>query len=372
MNTACRTVQPRSKALDILRAVAILLVFCRHMTVCPETTNKFLFHVSRVLECGGWIGVDLFFVLSGFLISGLLFREYQKKGRISPGQFLIRRGFKIYPAFFVFLSVSVVLTYISTRTIHWKGILVESLFLTSYLRQPAMFNHTWSLGVEEHFYLLLPALFVLLIRRTRGSQSFSSIPRICLWLATACLAARVINVLVWPDHHSRPVFQSHCRFDSLFFGVLLSYYSHFKTEAFNQLCAKRWVWFLIAGIMCYAPAFYFPLFETPIIYTFGFTLFTFGGGCLLMGFLGMPIANSSLIARCLALIGMYSYSIYLWHGYANGYMYAFIVGKNIHLWNWIAYFICYVGASILYGMLLAKVVEFPCLAIRDRLYPSRS
>jgi peptidoglycan/LPS O-acetylase OafA/YrhL len=80
----------RLRELDFLRGIAILLVLLRHIHLFSFTKNM------------GWIGVDLFFVLSGFLVSGLLFKEYIKFGNIRPKLFLIRRGFKIYPIYFLF------------------------------------------------------------------------------------------------------------------------------------------------------------------------------------------------------------------------------------------------------------------------------
>jgi peptidoglycan/LPS O-acetylase OafA/YrhL len=82
----------RNERLDILRCIAILLVFGRHGFIYGTWMNV------------GWAGVDLFFVLSGFLISGLLFNEYQKTGEISLKRFYLRRGFKIYPAFWAMLT----------------------------------------------------------------------------------------------------------------------------------------------------------------------------------------------------------------------------------------------------------------------------
>src|SRR4051812_10077352 len=80
----------RLRELDFLRGVAIILVLLRHIPLFDSTMRM------------GWIGVDLFFVLSGFLVSGLLFKEYLKFGDIRPKLFLIRRGFKIYPVYFIF------------------------------------------------------------------------------------------------------------------------------------------------------------------------------------------------------------------------------------------------------------------------------
>jgi peptidoglycan/LPS O-acetylase OafA/YrhL len=84
----------RDKRLDVLRCVAILLVLFHHSAVLPSISQM------------GYVGVDMFFVLSGFLISGLLYREYQKRGAISFKRFFIRRGLKIYPACLVMLLVT--------------------------------------------------------------------------------------------------------------------------------------------------------------------------------------------------------------------------------------------------------------------------
>jgi peptidoglycan/LPS O-acetylase OafA/YrhL len=360
----------RNQALDVLRAVAILLVFSRHMKVCPAEASQLLSQTTQTLAQGGWIGVDLFFVLSGFLISGLLFREYKKTGTVSPVRFLIRRGFKIYPAFFVFLVASVSISYYMTHTVKWKGVLTESLFLTSYLRTPALFNHTWSLGVEEHFYIFLPVLFLGLVIWTRGKDSFRFVPKICVGLAIACLMARLTNHFLWPQLPNRCVFQSHCRFDSLFFGVLLAFFANFKAEAFKRLCIchrKKW---LLAGAICYTPAFIFPLMQTPAMLTFGFTVFTLGGGFFLMGALGRP-ASSNLIIRCLAFMGAHSYSIYLWHEFV-AWRALQLINVSSSISQWSAYFFCYVAGSILLGIFMAKAVEFPGLIVREKLFPSQT
>jgi peptidoglycan/LPS O-acetylase OafA/YrhL len=91
----------RSKAIDILRALAVFLVLGRHMipvaSAGPSIPGYFAHSFTTLWVRGGWIGVDLFFVLSGFLVSGLLFRGHQKFGVLSGKDFLIRRGLKIYP-----------------------------------------------------------------------------------------------------------------------------------------------------------------------------------------------------------------------------------------------------------------------------------
>src|SRR5712691_7279144 len=97
----------RLKPIDILRAIAVLLVLGRHMIPPPASAGWIFNRLARVWACGGWVGVDLFFVLSGFLVSGLLFREHEKFGRISVKHFVIRRGLQIYPAFWLLIAVTV-------------------------------------------------------------------------------------------------------------------------------------------------------------------------------------------------------------------------------------------------------------------------
>src|SRR4051794_29454248 len=87
--------KPRNMNLDVLRGVAILLVLGRHFDYFPLWTRV------------GWAGVDLFFVLSGFLISGLLFEEWKRTGSINIKRFYIRRALKLYPAFYALLLVTI-------------------------------------------------------------------------------------------------------------------------------------------------------------------------------------------------------------------------------------------------------------------------
>ena len=98
----------RNRNLDALRAVAILLVLGRH------------FEYFRLWSQVGWAGVDLFFVLSGFLISGLLFAEWKQRGSIGIARFYVRRGLKIYPAFYVFLAMTAAAEGRSVSAASWE------------------------------------------------------------------------------------------------------------------------------------------------------------------------------------------------------------------------------------------------------------
>jgi peptidoglycan/LPS O-acetylase OafA/YrhL len=126
---------PRVAALDVLRAVAVTLVILYHCTGeasagpgWPEAARE----VLRVVSRGSWIGVDLFFVLSGFLVSGLLFREYRARGTVSAGRFLVRRGFKIYPPFYVMLAYGALRIFtlgVPASEFPWMTYLSEAAFV---------------------------------------------------------------------------------------------------------------------------------------------------------------------------------------------------------------------------------------------------
>lgn len=357
----------RSSAIDILRAVAVLMVIGRHMDRCPERTSVVLHWITDRLELGGWVGVDLFFVLSGFLVSGLLFREYQENGVVSVKRFLIRRGFKIYPAFWVFFLISVSVLCIRQEHINWLAIPSELLFVQNY--GPAVMPHTWSLAVEEHFYFFLAILFWVLQQTRNEKNPFRLVPIIFVVLAVECLVLRL-----WTAHLAVVYIgkiqncSTHLRMDSLFCGVLVSYYYHFHARRFVAW-SSRWRWWLVsAGLLLVSPVFCFVFKTTPFLYTFGFALVYVGSACLMVAMLAIRIPNSGLV-RAAAYVGSHSYSIYLWHMPVLMWLVPWVTGDFKEQRNWFLYFITYVLGSIFFGIIMAKIIEFPLLRIRDRRFP---
>jgi len=121
----------------------------------------------------GWAGVDLFFVLSGFLISGLLFLEYKKRGSIDFKRFFIRRGLKLYLAFYVLLATTFAVQHALHRLSGFDNYRHEIIYLQNYL--PGIWDHMWTLAVEEHFYILLP-VFLLVLIRFSSNRKIHSVP----------------------------------------------------------------------------------------------------------------------------------------------------------------------------------------------------
>jgi len=357
----------RNKRLDILRCIAVFSVMILHGNIWPFFGNI------------GWVGVDLFFVLSGFLISGLLFSEYKARNSISFKRFFIRRGLKIYPAFYVFLFLTAMLSRIVFRTLSPAShYLHEVFFVQNYWH--GVWDHTWSLAVEEHFYIFLPVLLLILVRFSSNRQDpFRPLPWIFVVVAVLCIAFRAASVYLGVPNYHTVYTSSHDRVDSLFFGALLGYFYHFRPHFLNNLLHSTrnriFIAACSAGLLstiCFLPR------ENGFFAAFGYTWLYLGfGGVLLLSLYVKGILRGKM-ARCFemvgtaaASVGMYSYSIYLWHVPAGKWFPGLVrrvlrisQGPNER-------FLTYMIGSLVIGITMSKIIEYPILRLRDRIFPSR-
>jgi peptidoglycan/LPS O-acetylase OafA/YrhL len=327
----------RNSSLDVLRALAVLLVIAFHANVVSF----------------GWIGVDLFFVLSGFLISGLLFADLEENGRIRVGRFLLRRGFKIYPPFYAFLFATAIL--IPSNRNH---LVPELLFLQNYrLLNPLISDtlsawvHTWSLAVEEHFYFVLPIVLTLLAR----IKQLKLIPVLAGLLLMLCCTGRILS----PHPASIPsvfVYPTHLRIDSLFAGVALGYFSRYYPERFKTITQSAWL--LPLGL-----AFLFPAalsahwFKSSVAPALILTSNIMGFGAVL----AFAVNRALPYTHSLAEIGKYSYSIYLWHMPIT-----LILNQSHHRSLSVA--LAFI-LSCAIGIAMALLIEFPVLRVREKIVP---
>lgn len=366
--------ETRSKPLDILRAIAILLVLGRHLTVYPGS-NTF---IKTIISCwikSGWVGVDLFFVLSGFLISGLLFKEHRRFGYISFKHFFTRRGFKIYPAFYIMMLITTLILIAGQYEIRFKPLIPWLFFLQDYAgatyRNFHIWSPTWSLAVEEQFYIFLPLLLILLTKTQKHKDNpFRLIPFIFAFIGIICLGMRLYNGFTVPYNHITHLYPFHLRIDSLFFGVLISYFYYYFPLKFKTIANRFKNVFFVSGIVLLAPAFIFQLEETLFIYTVGLTTFYLGSGLILISVIGNN--SKGLFTKGFAYIGSHSYSIYLWH------MPVSLVGIPLFMhilgfhYGWFLHSAFYILGSLMFGIFIANIIEFPVLKLRDKLFPSRS
>jgi peptidoglycan/LPS O-acetylase OafA/YrhL len=342
--------------------VAILLVIFRHTILFRDPGW------DEPLVQFGWAGVDLFFVLSGFLISGLLFSEFRQKGSIRFARFALRRALKIYPAFYalVLLTILIRLVYHRPEPI-LRPFLNDLFFLQSYF--PGTYGHFWSLSVEEHFYIFLPVLMYLMIRLSapRRPDPFRFFPVVFLFIAALLLSLRLWTSSHVPFSWQTHLFPTHLRIDSLLFGVVLSYLAHFHGEKFWSLARPRYPLLLLVGFFLISPGFLLTQ-ETPWMYTYGVSLLYLGFGAILVGTLAAPIASAPkairLVFGSLGFIGGFSYSIYLWHIPLLIWLGSVGILRKPYLG-----ISAFVLGSLALGITASKLIEIPVVRLRDRLFP---
>ena len=352
--------------------MAVFLVIGRHFPPLGEGCSTPVYKIGELWTRGGWVGVDLFFVLSGFLVSGLLFTDYKKNNSLSIKRFYIRRGFKIYPAFYFFLFTTLIVWLIFNPLAMSKiKVFAELVFLQNYLG--SLWWHTWSLAIEEHFYFLLPVVLLLVLKYKKSAgDPFGFIVPLTISVCVLLLILRFANGYYYAWNPPNFFTPTHLRIDSLLFGVLISYFYHFHRNGFEKFAQKHKSLLFIAGLCLFIPPFVFELDNTPFIYTIGFALLYLGSGALLCAALASTILNSSAL-NVFGYIGSHSYSIYLWHAPVIQWGVSIVCKKlfGSMMSCSMAIFLS-VLLSFVVGIVAAKIIEMPFLKIRDKLFPSKS
>jgi len=374
----------RNIQLDVLRGVAILLVMGRHLEL-PRPTGPMGLLVEAWFRIG-WLGVDLFFVLSGFLIGGLLLAEARRYGTISITRFLVRRGFKIYPAYFVFIAYLIAMPAMKAALkgadpwvvieTQWRLYWPNLIFLQNYVgSNPA--GHTWTLAVEEHFYLLLPFLLAMLVAVGRIRMLLP----ICIACGLTCLALRGLSVWTSDQFYVRMA-ATHLRIDALMCGVGIRAVAEHLPDWFRAMRGYRTV-LICAGAACWSLNLFIEP-STPFIRTIGLTGTYVGSAAFLVAAYNTTAGDFSRwkrlavpLASLIAWIGVYSYGIYLWHVTAMGMLEREVAGRLLTdasvapagIWLISAIVAC--GGAVIVGVVTSKLVEWPLLRLRERIFPSR-
>lgn len=296
----------RIPSLDGLRAISIGMVLAGHAASgIPALRDHPLLAYTLF---NGNRGVSVFFVISGFLITSLLLDEEQRAGSISLKNFYLRRIFRILPPFWAFLVGVVVLWKLGVFATGWQHIAVAFAFLRDYIAGDWWTGHSWSLSIEEQFYLLWPATLALMGKRKS------------LWIASILiLAAPVIRVVshLFVTGKMGPIenFMFHMRVDSLMFGCALALL--YKNANFRRLAqgVLNWPGMLIAlSFFLFLSGYLNYKFQGYYMLPFGYTLEGIAISYLLFYFVTKPPSFGArfLNSRILVHIGLISYSLYLW------------------------------------------------------------
>ena len=270
----------------------------------------------------GWTGVDLFFVLSGFLISSQLFAQIKENKRISFKNFFLKRFFRIIPAFLVTLGLYFCLPFFREKEQLpplWKFLSFTQNFGLD-LKSFGTFSHAWSLCVEEHFYLFLPLILIIFQYTNRLKKAWYLLP--ALFIFGFAIRNYGFNQLYlpyledeksWIYWYKYLYYPTYNRLDGLLVGVSIAALYQFFPVYWNQLF--RYGNLLLLAGLCVLTGAYFLCAEqqTYAASVFGFPLIAIGYGCMVAG----AISPGSLLYRwnssATAFIASISYALYLTH-----------------------------------------------------------
>jgi len=310
-----RPAQPAAKSVQFrpdiegLRAVAVGLVL--------------LFHAYRQPFSGGFVGVDVFFVISGFLITSLLLREQTKTGRISIAGFYARRVRRILPASTLVVVATVFATYYLLAFIagkqaaadaKWTAIFAANIHFgllgTDYLGSqlpPSPLQHMWSLGVEEQFYVLWPGLFLLMVLIVRGPRHRAAMAGVLGAIIATSLAWSVVETM---SNATWAYFSPLTRAWELALGALVALLAPVISklpQAFSEFIAVAGVIGIVISAVLFTQTTPYPgsAVALPVVSSAALI----AAGCIS----SRTIVGRALSMRPMQWVGARSYSLYLWH-----------------------------------------------------------
>jgi peptidoglycan/LPS O-acetylase OafA/YrhL len=240
----------RQPGLDLLRALAIIVVVIYHAGIMG-------FPMPGRVHRWGWIGVDLFFALSGYLIGGQLLAPLARNQRINLGRFFARRALRIMPAYFVVLAIYFLLPswreYPEMSQPFWKFLLsIQNVALHG----GTAFSHAWSLAVEDQFYLALPFILLFVNRWPRGAIIIPCVIFVGGILLRAFLAHQhpaEVSGVAFRDYQAWIYYPTWTRLDPLVFGVALAAIEKFRPQWWRRLMDLAvWLWLPALGLIAFA------------------------------------------------------------------------------------------------------------------------
>ena len=342
----------RIPSLDGLRAVAVITVTLAHVLSAPGSPFPASWHIASRL---GAVGVNVFFVISGFLITHLLLNELRKHGRVSLGGFYLRRSLRIIPAYLFLIAFGFVLTradFLYIRDDAWIPLITYTFNLSPiWLAAAPAFGHCWSLCVEEHFYLLWPIALVILGRRLAPIFLFAAV--------VVAPAVRFLLVRI-PNSPDADYFTP-TRLDTFAIGCLLAYVAHGpRAWIAVRLVRGRGSLVAISAIFMVLVSVYY--LSRSGVYVHGPKAMIDGMAicALLVAVTADPRCRVARVlnSRPLVAIGVLSYSLYLAQPFAF---------PQSHTPGWPLSWWWNVPLVVAYALVSYFLVEKPFLRLKDRL-----
>ncbi len=337
------------KDIDGLRAIAIIGVL--------------IFHTDLSLLRGGFVGVDVFFVISGYLIGSILLRELESTGRVDFASFWARRTRRLLPMALVVIGITLLVAYFTMSQLYLNSVAKDAVWGALYvinwtklassiqyfddLGASGPLMHYWSLAIEEQFYLLMTIVFLSAIywksffSKEVDSCPVSLIVKSVLILTVLSFVANLVSISI-----AQPIsfFGTHSRFWQLGVGVLIAYSELKKVSPNNS------VRFVSQAVGLGSLLFAYFSFSSDLSYPGLFAVLPTLGAAMVI-FSGVnndhrfkSIISKLLSARPMVFLGLLSYSMYLWH-------WPIFVFYQLHFSSWSL-------ADVAYVMILTLILSF--------------
>ncbi|MEO8711486.1 MAG: acyltransferase [Parafilimonas sp.] len=351
--------------LDHLRAFAIIFVLFYHygrLFPHPEWTNT--------ISAFGWSGVDLFFVLSGYLIASQLFKNIAQQNKISLKEFFIKRFFRIIPIYLVVVALYFLFPFMREREAPaplWKYLtFTQNIGLD--ISKHGTFSHAWSLCIEEQFYLFLPLTLLALIYFKLIKKGY--------WLLIALFvfgfiirAYCYLNFAVdinWLNWYKWIYYPTWSRLDGLLVGVSIAALLQFKPN-FSERILKQGNKILLVAVLIFAGTYFlFSEEQTLSGSIFGFTLTDIGYGFVVLAALSPKCFLYKYESRITTKIAGLSYGIYLIHKIVihvtQNQFIKFKIGDSSN----IMFLIC-IATVFIASLILNETIEKPFLRLRKKI-----
>ncbi|MBU0278323.1 acyltransferase family protein [Gemella sp. zg-1178] len=302
-------------SIDSLRALAVISVIIYHMM--PN-------HLP-----GGFLGVDLFFVLSGYLISSLIMQEYSETGKISLSKFYIRRARRLLPAVYLMISIILIIMVLFNKYILEKSYL-DAIFGYIYssnwwymfhkldyfdsFYSISPYKHLWSLAIEEQFYMIFPLIFIILQKISSKFKNKNIFFYSIIFMSLLSLITHIILFDI--DNINRVYYGTDTRAFGLLVGVLGAIYFPLSklTEKVTLQENKNYTLISLVSILIFIISMFYVSEYSKFLYYGGFFLFS----CLFLIILISTGHQNTYISKIMSFkplvyIGRFSYSLYLWH-----------------------------------------------------------
>jgi peptidoglycan/LPS O-acetylase OafA/YrhL len=266
--------------------------------------------VASTILADGALGVTIFFVISGYLITHLLLREHANTGTISLRNFYVRRAFRILPPCYFYILVVCILAALGYLSISRIQAASALLFIWDYFPKVKTWplDHLWSLSVEEQFYILWPISLIACLRKSRATAQ-----RVALACILIAPLLRVSTHFIHSDYSNQIYYMFHTRLDSLMFGCLvaLSQGESWFERIYRQ--TSRFVYVMIGIVLLVSPLLTLR-FGGAYIYVVGYSV---DGFCIAISLLWLVRNSKSPLGTALnwgpiKKIGILSYSLYIW------------------------------------------------------------